>query len=87
MGPHLPPAWTPSGAPAPAQRPDTARAQTPYPSDRTGPPRSSPHTITHRQIECLSQADSTDKERREREERERERREERVREFAHVRSR
>ena len=25
-----------------------------------GPPRSSPHTITHRQIECLSQADSTD---------------------------
>ena len=39
--------------------PDTARAQTPYPSDRTGPPRSSPHTITHRQIECLSQADST----------------------------
>ena len=68
--------------------PDTARAQTPYPSDRTGPPRSSPHTITHRQIECLSQADSTDKERREREERERERerREERVRECAHVRS-
>ena len=58
-----------------------ARAQTPYPSDRTGPPRSSPHTITHRQIECLSQADSTDKERRERE-----RREERVRECAHVRS-
>ena len=54
--------------------PDTARAQTPYPSDRTGPPRSSPHTITHRQIECLSQADSTDKERREREEREREER-------------
>ena len=66
--------------------PDTARAQTPYPSDCTGPPRSSPHTITHRQIECLSQADSTDKERREREERERERREERVRECAHVRS-
>ena len=66
--------------------PDTARAQTPYPSDRTGPPRSSPHTITHRQIECLSQADSTDKERRERGEREREGREERVRECAHVRS-
>ena len=61
--------------------PDTARAQTPYPSDRTGPPRSSPHTITHRQIECLSQADSTDKERRGRE-----RREERVRVCAHVRS-
>ena len=38
-----------------------------------GPPRSSPHTITHRQIECLSQADSTDK-RRERREREREER-------------
>ena len=52
--------------------PDTARAQTPCPSDRTGPPRSSPHTITHRQIECLSQADSTDK-RGERERRERER--------------
>ena len=66
--------------------PDTARAQTPYPSDRTGPPRSSPHTVTHRQIECLSQADSTEKERRERGERERERREERVRECAHVRS-
>ena len=65
---------------------DTARAQTPYPSDCTGPPRSSPHTITHRQIECLSQADSIDKERREREERERERREDRVRECAHVRS-
>ena len=47
-----------------------------------GPPRSSPHTITHRQIECLSQADSTDKERRER--RERERRGERVRVCAHV---
>ena len=30
--------------------PDTARAQTPYPSDCTGPPRSSPHTISHRQI-------------------------------------
>ena len=29
--------------------PDTARVQTPYPSDCTGPPRSSPHTITHRQ--------------------------------------
>ena len=53
-------------------------------SDRTGPLGASPHTITHRQIECLSQADSTDKERREREERERERREERVRECAHV---
>ena len=39
-----------------------------------GPPRSSPHTITHRQIECLSQADSTDKERRERRETEREER-------------
>ena len=43
------------------------------------------HNLTHRQIECLSQADSTDKERRER--RERERRGERVGVCAHVWSR
>ena len=55
--------------------PDTARAQTPYPSDRTGPPRSSPHTISHRQIAPESGRQQT----RRGEERERERREERVR--------
>ena len=60
--------------------PDTARAQPPYPSDRTGPPRSSPHTISHRQIAPESGRQQT----RRGEERERERREERVRECAHV---
>ena len=55
--------------------PDTARAGTdslPVGSHRA-PSEQRPHTITHRQIECLSQADSTDKERRETERRERER--------------
>ena len=63
--------------------PDTARAQPPYPSDRTGPPRSSPHTISHRQIAPESGRQQT----RRGEERERERREERVRVCAHVWSR
>ena len=48
--------------------PDTARAQPPYPSDRTGPPRSSPHTISHRQIAPESGRQQTRRgERRERE--------------------
>ena len=52
--------------------PDTARAQPPYPSDRTGPPRSSPHTISHRQIAPESGRQQTRRgERRERERRER----------------
>ena len=64
--------------------PDTARAQPPYPSDRTGPPRSSPHTISHRQIAPESGRQHRQGE--ERGERERERRGERVRVCAHVRS-
>ena len=53
--------------------PDTARAQPPYPSDRTGPPRSSPHTISHRQIAPESGRQQTAQTRRG-EEREREER-------------
>ena len=64
--------------------PDTARVQTPYPSDCTGPPRSSPHTISHRQIAPESGRQQT--RRGERREREREE-EERVRVCAHVWSR